>query len=89
MVENRLAERPGLWKRPLKAVKFMKISDLTIIRTDFLDQAKKWLLKIKHLSDLFGGKLTKKRGPQNEGISRHLDENKGPVFHSPLSKPSS
>ena len=44
VVENRLAERTGLWKRPLKAVKFMKISDLTIIRTDFLDQAKKWLL---------------------------------------------
>jgi hypothetical protein len=36
-----------------------------------------------------GGKWQKKRGPQNEGISRQVDENKELVFHSPLSKPSS
>jgi hypothetical protein len=37
----------------------------------------------------WAGKMAKKRGPQNEGISRHIDENKGQVFHSLPSKPSS
>jgi hypothetical protein len=39
-------------------------------------------LKIKELSVLSGGDAAKKRGPQNEGICREVDENKGQVFHS-------
>jgi hypothetical protein len=79
--ENWLRPRLRPWKTSRKAVKFMKISRLSSSGVDFMNWVQKWRLKIKHLFASFGGKLAKKRGPQNAGISRHVDENKGKVFH--------
>jgi hypothetical protein len=39
-------------------------------------------MKLKQLSFCSKGVGVRKKGPQNDGISRDVDENKGPVFRA-------
>ena len=68
VVGNRLAARPHLWKSPLKAEKFMKISRLATITVNIMSRAQKMMVENKALINLAGGKVAKKKGgPKMKG----------------------